>query len=192
MKLDYDTKTISIPRSKTKLILLFCIALVFGAAGFWFVKDPLQFANDSFNHRPTFVVLLIGIISIVFSIAGILAFGFQFFSHFPGLIVDDDGITIIGLSSRNVDWGDMSKFDIKEISRTRLISIYLSDTEAYINRDPRKWQRMLMQFSYKKYGAPLSLTTNNLDCDFDDLYDLLTTRLKEYNEAEKVTHFKGV
>ena len=127
-------KRIEIPLSKSKLVKLLLIALCFGAGGFWFVMDPSAFTDNGLYHRPRLEIIIVGIITIgFFGIGGVSVFIAQLFNKRPGLIIDDSGITINpGLfSSNKIKWGDISKFEIVQIYRTRLINVFLNDTSDY-------------------------------------------------------------
>ena len=186
MNLNPNDSCINIPFSKTKLVVQLILSIVFCAAGVYFVANPVAIANSGSHHRFVLEIVIIGVICLVFSISGIIAFGYPVFSSKDGLQIDQNGITIQSVFSKTyVTWGEISRFEVKGTSRTRLINIYLTDPYGYSQRQKGALQRRLLLFSYKKHGAALSIAPINLKCSFDELYALLNDRLNAYYGLRK-------
>jgi hypothetical protein len=186
VNLNPDDKCINIPFSKTKLAVQLILAIIFGAGGLYFVANANAIANSGSHHRFVFEIVTVGVICLVFSICGIIAFGYPLFSSKDGLQIDQNGITIQSVFSKTyVTWGEISRFEVKGASRTRLVNIYLTDPYGYSQRQKGALQRRLLLFSYKKNGPALNISAINLKCSFDELYALLNNRLDAYNGLQK-------
>jgi hypothetical protein len=192
---DYNPEDtiIKIPYNKQNTSTLLLIAIGFGLAGFWFVKEPASIANSGSYHKFVFEIVIIGVICMTASILGCIVFLRQLINKNPGLIIDDNGVTFYpGTFGNNfIAWSDIEKFYVKEIAQSLYISIYLVDPVNFIKRQRNAWKRKVMSLAYKKNEALMNYGTDNLKCNFDKLLELLNSRLTEYKRAEKITNFKG-
>lgn len=182
MKYDFDLNAdrIEIPISKFKTLFLLIIGLAFVVGGVEFIMHPETFAKSTTRNTPVFFITLIGYVcAIFFGLCTAIAI-FQLFNNNPGLIIDENGIVIPGLFSKTfVAWHDIEEFNIVRINRTKLIGIYLKDPEKCIEQQNNFFTKQAASFSYKTVGTPMSITTNNLKCNSDELYALLTERLNQ-------------
>ena len=170
---------LEIPVSKIKVALLLFIALIFVAEGVSFIVNPTTFTDVGFKRYPKFEILIVGYACVIFFGTGVLIFIFKLFDNKPGLLIDDQGITINPSSFSNsfIKWSDIEKFGILNISRTKLILIYLKNPEDFINSQTNSLKRKVASFSFKRYGTPLSITTGSLKSTTNELYKELTKRL---------------
>jgi hypothetical protein len=184
MNVDFNTDAdnIEVPNSKIKLLILLIGAIGFVALGIWFVTNPLTFMDTGYRDRPKFEIEAVGYTSIIFFGLCALVGLFKLFDNKPGLIINDEGIVINPNSPASlIRWNEIEKFDIKIINRTRLISIYLKDPDEYINRQVSEFKRKALMLTLKSFGTPLSISTNGLNCKFDDLYSFLNNKLNIKN-----------
>jgi len=191
-KINTDSKFVAIPNSKLKALLLLIGALIFVAAGLWFIINPAT-PQDSFDHRLETKAIVAGYLSVVFFGICALAAVVMLVSNKPALIVDDEGIAITSAfgAPNFVSWFDIEKFEIGEIKNVTLIYIYLINTEKYINDQKVTWRKKMMSLSYNRFGVALSISTSVLKCDFNELFDFLCSRLADFKAAEKSTHFSA-
>ena len=169
------------------------ISVGFGLVGLLFVKYPVSIANSGLHHKPVFEVEFIGILSLFFSLLGCVVFVSQLVYKHPGLIINDNGINFYPgtFGSNFISWGDISKFDRKEVGPSTYVSIDIIDPPAFIDGKKNAWKRKVLSLAYKKkHTLTLDYGTDNLKCDFDELLTLLNTRLTAYKRAEKVTNFE--
>ncbi|MCU0386107.1 MAG: hypothetical protein MUE38_08760 [Flavihumibacter sp.] len=168
---------IEIPLSKKKLVLLLAGSLVFVAAGIWFLINPPKINNALFGN-PTFILVI--------SIAAILFFGTiavfiarKLPENKPGLIIDSLGLTdnSSGISAGQILWSDLENISVIEINRQKLILLEVKNPQDYIDRQTSGLKRKLMQLNYKSYGTPLSISSNSLQIEFNELVTLLNNRL---------------
>lgn len=171
------TEQIEIPLSKKKLVLLLAGSLVFVAAGIWFLINPPKINNALFGN-PTFILVI--------SIAAILFFGTiavfiarKLPDNRPGLIIDSVGLTdnSSGISAGQILWSDLENISVIEINRQKLILLEVKNPQDYIDKQTSGLKRKLMQLNYKSYGTPLSISSNSLQIEFNELVTLLNNRL---------------
>ena len=174
---------IEIPLSKTKIILLLLGALVFGVLGTLFVINPEEFISPRMRN-PEFIRIS-GITSVLFcGIAGIYGIK-KLFDKTVGLTVDENGITdntnasSVGL----INWKDITEIKTEQIMSTKFLLIFTNNAEKYLDR-VGFIQRKLLLANEKMYGTPLSITSNTLKYDFDDLERLLKNSLNEQLEKK--------
>ncbi len=167
---------IEIPLSKTKIILLLIGALVFVAAGSWGILEPERFASYRY---PKNIVLIIGIASISFFGTCFVFIAKKVFSRKPGLIINENGIidnsnaTSVGL----IDWEDITGMKTLKISSSKIIVIKTSKPEKYIRRSKNIISRNAMKANHRMYGSPLSIISNSLKINFNELENLITEQL---------------
>jgi hypothetical protein len=170
---------IEISLSKVKLTFLLLGSLLFVIGGVLFILFPAEFQGTGYRNRPQWEILTVGYVcAIFFGACGIIAI-LQLFNSKPGLIIDNSGITIPGLfSSAFIAWNMIDKFDIINISRTKLVAIYLKNPNEYIEKLSNPTVRKLALFNLNNYGAPLSISANSLKCNTNELLTFLRRKLK--------------
>ena len=171
---------VEIPSSKVKLFLLLIGSILFVIGGYFFVHSPAEFQGNSYRHRPEWEILAIGYACIIFFGSCVIGMFIQLFNSKPSLIIDDSGITIPGLLfTAFVSWDMIKGFDIINISRTKLVGIYLKKPNDYINTISNSTARKLAQFSLNSSGTPLSISAGSLKCNTNELITFLQEKLKE-------------
>ncbi len=166
---------IEIPYSKTKLIIGTVFSLLFVTGGF--------FMLFSINGENILYQLFIKI----FGILGVLFFGTTFgygiiklFDNKPGLSIDEIGITdnsnmsSVGL----IEWSDIKEIKIQEYQSTSFLLVFLRDNQKYLEQT-NGFKRRLLKSNFKKYKTPISIISNTLDCNFDELAKELIDKLNE-------------
>ena len=166
-------QTIEIPFSKRKIILLFFGAIIFGILSYW-----LWTIADTQTHYPTIYIQFVSILGIVLFGLGVIFAPIKLFDKRPGLIITDEGIQDNrGVSSgRFYPWLNITGFKTVSIKRTKLLLIFMDNTEEIINREST-WKQKVMRFSQSTYGTPISIGSGTLKCNFDELEKLLLERL---------------
>lgn len=171
---------IEIPSSKMKLSLLLLGSILFVFGGILFILHPSEFQGKPLHNRPEWLILTVGYSSVIFfATCGVVTI-LQLFNSKPGLIIDKNGITIPGLrSTAFVSWDMILRFDIINISRTKLVGIYLKNPNGYINSLTNSTARKLALFSLNNYDTPLSISTNSLKCNTHELLVFLQEKLEK-------------
>lgn len=172
---------IEIPLSKKKIYLIIAGSFLFVVAGIWLFFNPNEFQNISIKLlRNPILIKSIGIIgSIFFGITGV--YGIRKLSDKkPGLIIDKNGITdnsnasSIGL----IEWSDISEIKTSQVMSTKFIMIDVINPEKYIEKAKNGMKAKLMRANMKMYGTPLSITSNTLNYNFEELEKLIETEFR--------------
>ena len=166
-------KQIRIPLNKTKITLQLIASIMFVILGIWFVINPDRFITIIIKNPD--IIRVIGVISgVFFGICSVLIFR-KLFDKKNGLTIDENGITdnsnatSIGL----VEWNDIRGIrEITEFSQ-KFIMIDVSNPEFYINNKNSGVGKIAMKANYKKYGSPISITSNSLKSSFERLKFLI-------------------
>lgn len=170
---------IEIPLRRNKLLLGIGGSILFITLGFYLF---MTVAYQQTRYRPELVKCL-GIAAIVF-FSGTGIYGSRkMFDNNIGLIIDNNGITdnTNASSSGLIRWADITEIRTEQVMSTKFLLIYTNDPNGILER-AKGLKRKLMAGNMKMYGTPLSITSNTLKYDFNDLEILLKDRLKEYLE----------
>lgn len=100
------------------------------------------------------------------------------FDKTSGLIIDENGIfdNTHAISVGLIKWADITGIRTEQIASTKFILIYTTNPEFYLNK-ATGFTRKLMEANNNMYGTPLSLTSTLLNCNFDDLEQLIINNL---------------
>ncbi|MBY0480544.1 MAG: hypothetical protein K2Q21_04240 [Chitinophagaceae bacterium] len=173
-----SNEPIQIALSKRKITWLFSGSLVFIALGLWFVVSPPKIENGLFGN-PLFIFAT-GVASIVlFSIFGFVT-AKKLLDKRPGLIIDKNGILdqSSGVSAGLIPWSDIQEIKTTQVYNQTFIMIFVQNPNDYIAREPGIFKRKMMEINFNTYGSPISITANTLQCDFNELLNLLQTHLQ--------------
>jgi hypothetical protein len=169
---------IEIPLSKTKILLLFIGALLFVILGTFFIITPDTFISPIFKNLQA--IRITGIVAVLF-FGAVGAYGFRkLFDKTIGLTIDENGITdnsnasSVGL----IDWNDIVEIRSEQVASTKFLMIFTNNPDKYMER-VNGFKRKLMQGNMKMYGTPLSITSNTLKYNFDDLQKLIIEKFKD-------------
>lgn len=172
---------IEIPLSKTKILLLLIGAIAFVILGTLFLIIPDTFISPIFRNPQA--IRIAGIVAVLF-FGAVGLYGFRkLFDKTIGLTIDENGITdntnatSVGL----IDWNDIVEIRTEQVMSTKFLMIFTSNPDKYMER-VNGFKRKLMQGNMKMYGTPLSITSNTLRYDFDDLQRLIKDKLIEQKE----------
>jgi len=167
---------IEIPISKKKILLLLIGAIIFVISGLFFIITPETFITFLVKNPQT--IRFVGIAAVLFFGAASV-YGFRkLFDKASGLIIDEKGITdntnasSVGL----IDWIDITELKIEQVMSTRFLLIFINNPDKYLDR-VNGFKRSLMKGNMKMYGTPLSITSNTLRYDLDDMFRLINNRL---------------
>jgi len=184
-KINPDDECIEIPNSKLKVLLLLLGSLGFIALGIWVISHP-EMLQSSYRPRPKLEIVLIGYLTTIFSGIGVIGCAYTLISNKPGFVIDDDGIRLANAFGRDrqISWFEIKSFDINSFNNVAFISIQLNDAEKYISEEKNAVYRSMMKLNIRQSGAPLNISTTAFKCDFNQLYDLLCSRLADFKAAE--------
>ena len=123
----------------------------------------------------------IGILSIVF-FGAIGIFGVKkMFDKKIGLKIDSHGITdnsnasSVGL----IEWNDITGIRVEQVMSTKFIMVDVEDPEKYIQQAKNNIMAKILRLNLSRYGSPISITSNTLRYDFDELISELENRFND-------------
>jgi len=168
---------IEIPLSKKKMLLAFFGAIVFVGFGVLFLINPSIFAN----RNPT-VVSIVGLSSVLFFGLGIVTIFRKLLDKKAGIIINKQGImdNSSGASAGLILWSDIERIKTSKVKGQKFLMLVVKNPRDYIDRVVNPLKRKAMEMNYRIYGSPISISANTLQTNFDNLYKLLTEKMKEY------------
>jgi hypothetical protein len=170
---------IEIPLSKTKITLLLFGAAVFVILGILFMLKPETFISPIF--RDPVKIQIVGIASLLFFGLCSVFIVKKLFDKNVGLTIDKEGITdnsnatSVGL----IDWEDIKGIETKHIASKRILMLITDKPDKYINRAKNGISKRAMKANLTLYGSPLSIISNSLKINFDDLEKLIHSEFEK-------------
>ena len=166
--------------SKKKLAKHLVVSLLFMAGGIWMLITQPQTDNPVFNNP----LLKNGaaILGILFGPVGAYIFIKKLRDKKPGLIIDDTGITdnSSAVAAGLILWKDIIEIRQTKLFRQKLLMLVLKNPEDYINRQTNAMKRKGMKSNLETFGSPVGISTNALDCKYDELKNILERKLVEH------------
>lgn len=164
-----STQPILISVSKGKLVKLLIFSIIFIALGGWIIIAEPEVSNAVLNNGVVKYGAAAG--SILMGVAGMIFFTLKMFDKKPGLIIDSKGITdnASGVSAGFIPWEDIRHIYTTQVMSEKFVMIGVSNPEKYIDRQTKFLKRKAMNYNYKAYGSPISLTVSTLKINHDSL-----------------------
>lgn len=176
--------TIEIKSSKTKLVLLVSGSLIFIILGVFLAINPHKFA--SFIFRSVTLIRMVGIVAILFFglcliilIKSLLAKKFNLIINDKG-IIDNSSYVSVGV----IFWSDINSIKRVDIMSTKFLLINVKDPNKYLNKESGI-KRKILERTFKTYGTPISISSNTLSYNFDELEKVIYESYNEYKIASK-------
>jgi len=171
---------IQIPLSKQKMLLTLLGSIVFVGLGIWFLINPPRISNPILGN-PTLIFIL-GLASILFF--GLVAVTIlrKFSDKKPGLIISRHGITdnSSGVSAGLILWTDIQEIKISQVMSQKFLMFIVSNPQDYLDKVTNPLKRNAMKMNYKTYGSPISISSNSLRINFNELQKILVEKMNEY------------
>ncbi|MBX2921622.1 MAG: hypothetical protein KF746_05445 [Chitinophagaceae bacterium] len=171
---------IEIPLSKQKMILTLLGSIAFVGLGIWFLIDPPKVSNPILGNPA--VIFIAGLASLLFfGLVAVTAFR-KLSDKKAGLIINRQGIidnsggTFGGL----VLWADIEEIKVSQVMSQKFLTFIVRNPQDYLDKVTNPLKRKGMEMNYRTYDSPISISANSLQTNFDNLYNLLTEKLKEY------------
>jgi hypothetical protein len=171
-----NTGKIEIKLNKQKLAFMLIGSALFVAGGCWFLFRPP--VGNSFR---SWEIRIVAPLCIAFFGICFLVILKKIFNTKPGLIIDEAGITdnSSGLSVGFIPWHDIKAIKAVTLHKQKFLQLIVDNPEEYINRQTNSLKRNGMKMSNKLYGSPVSISANSLQCNFDELKNILEGRLAQ-------------
>lgn len=172
---------IEIPLSKTKLLFGIGGSILFVVLGLYFLTTMAD-QQTRFNAS---MVKGVGIASILFFGATGIYGTKKMFDKTIGLTIDENGIfdntnaSSVGL----IKWADITEIKTEQVASTKFLLIYTANPDFYLDK-VKGFKRKLMEGNNRMYGTPLSITSNTLKYNFNDLEQIINDRLDEQRERK--------
>lgn len=165
---------IEIKLSKRKGILTFLGSVAFVVISIWLIN----FADKQERYDPIFVTVTGYVGLIFFGLAGLYIF-YKLFDTRPGLIIDKTGIydNSSAAAGHLIKWERITGLRVVQVMSTKFILIDIEDPEQFMD-EVNGIKKKLMWSTYKMYGTPTSISSSTLSCDFDELFEIINTRLR--------------
>jgi hypothetical protein len=172
---------IEIPLSKTKLLLGLGGSALFVVLGLYFLTTMAD-QQTSFNPA---ILKGVGIASILF-FGGTGIYGIKkMFDKTIGLTIDENGIfdntnaSSVGL----IKWTDITAIKTEQVASTIFLLIYTANPNFYLDKE-KGVKRRLLEGNNRMYGTPLSITSNTLKYNFNELEKIINDRFYEQRERK--------
>lgn len=168
---------IEIPLSKTKITLMILGSALFVIAGvlIFFLGPEKQ------TYFKAFWMKITGVASVLFfGTTGIVGLR-KLFDKKAGLILDEQGIVdnSSGVSVGLIYWNDVTDIKVEQVMSTRFLLIFLANPEKYFE-NANVFKRKMMKANIKMYGTPISISSNALAYNFDELSKTINAQFKKY------------
>jgi hypothetical protein len=174
-------RKIEIPTSRTKLILMFIVSILFAVGGIILAKNPEEFI--SYRYRNPEIIRIVGIFAVCFfCLVGIYIVP-KLFDKKPGLILDENGIidNSSAVSVGLILWKDIISIRTEKVQSTKFLIIEVDNPEKYVSGSS-KFKNFLLKANMKMYGTPLSISSNGLKYNFNNLEELIKMEFEKHKE----------
>jgi len=172
---------IEISLSKTKMLLNILGALIFVFLGVWLLIYPPEISHWIFGNPIVIFSTSISLI-IFFGLISVLLLR-KFLFKKPGLIINSQGI--IDKSSGNcaglIPWRNIEAIKVSQVMNKKFLLIFVNNPQDYINNISSPIKRRFVRLNYKSMGTPISISSNELQIDFEGLHKILLDKMKEFN-----------
>ncbi len=182
MKKNIDEIKIGIGRFKA----ISQIFIVIGLLGLtiWFLTTKVIYMTSASNK--TFLLVCCSILILVFGLATISGIR-NLINIKTGLIINQNGIKInIGPNSGQlINWDEIKGFKIHNPIRGPIfLLIFIKNPDDLISKT-YGFKRFFIKMNNVSHGTPVSLTSNWLEYDFEELIDLINDEYKKYGAQQK-------
>lgn len=175
------SERIEIALSKKKIILLFIGSTVFIVIGLLGIIYAEDFVSPMFKNPH--VIRIAGIAGVIFFGIVIVFIARKLFDKKPGLIIDAVGITdnTNATSAGLIEWNDITGIEKKQVTSTKFLVVHTNDPEKYVARVGNFVSKQAAEMNRKTYGSPITITSNSIKMNFEDLETLIIT---EFNRRK--------
>jgi len=98
-----------------------------------------------------------------------------------GLTIDQEGIidNSRSISVGRIRWEDIEGIQTLKIGSNRMLMLLVNNPDHYIELGKSGIAKKLMKSNFKNYGSPITITTNALKINHDQLAELIMKKLEE-------------
>lgn len=175
---------IKIGLSKRKLFFAFLSSAIFILLGFLFILRPEKYISYVFTNPE--LIRVSGFASLIFFGLCLICILFKAFDKNPGLVINQNGITdnshfcSVGL----IKWSQIKEIRTQQVMSTKFLLVDVLNPEHFILKSS-SFKAWLMKANLKMYNTPISINSNSLKHNFDDLEKLLHQEWNRYKNSEQ-------
>lgn len=169
----------NIKKSKIKLLFIILFMILIFILGIIFILNPSEYI--SFVFRNEMIMLVIGIISIIFSTYCIYQFGSKLLNRNTMVLINSNGISdkVNILDYPFVSWRDVAKIEECKINNVPHLIVFVNNPQYYINQKSGL-KRWVLNFNYQRYQTPILLNSTYLVCSFNEFKRDILNSYTEY------------
>jgi hypothetical protein len=162
-------KDSKIKLSKKKIYKSIVVLIIFLLICLLFVFYPDTFTSIIFRSK--YLIFLIGISGIIFSILYLYPIINKLYKLNIGLEINENGIinNTEYLNLGLIKWSDVNNIRIKEFGKGRYLLLDLKNEEDYLNRLNSNVFKFYAKFNKVQYGTIVHITHSTLECTFEEL-----------------------
>ncbi|CAA6829184.1 MAG: Unknown protein [uncultured Aureispira sp.] len=162
-------ESIGIQLDKRTLSLIALLLLVFSIIGACFFLYPEFFISTKYGD--TGLIRMIGLVTVVLSVPGLLILCKKISSPQLGLLIHAEGIVDNGTGSSIglVEWKDIVSVRMIGEPTSKMLLIIVRVPEKYINQVNSRLARFFLRLNHRIYGSPIVIPTLTLKITADDL-----------------------
>ena len=144
-------------------------SFAFVAAGVWM----WTYGGATFSMETIFYKIISLVAVLFFGMTGVFGLT-KVFDNKPGLIINQQGLIDNSsmVSGKLVKWSDIIGLEVSQIQSTKFLLIFVQNPEHYMDQASYVG-RFWMKLNHKTYGTPLSISSNSLKCNFDQLIKMI-------------------
>lgn len=176
-------KDVKIKFSKKKMYKTIIVLIVFLLICVLFVFYPNTFTSVIFRSK--YLIFLIGISGIIFSVLYLYLLINKFCKLNIGLEINENGIINnseyldIGL----IKWSDVNNIRVKEFGKGRYLLLDLKNEEDYFSRLNSAVFKFYAKFNKVQYGTIVHIAHSTLECTFEELEKLI---IEGYDSSKSI------
>lgn len=172
---------IEVPLSKTKMGFIILGCLLFVILGVFMLLNAEEMQTRKFS--PIWLMGF-GAIAVVFFGGICIAVIKKIFDKKPGLKIDEKGIwdNSSGVSVGLVEWIDIVGVRKISVSGTRFLLIDVRNPEKYLDNIKGRLKKQAMKANNRKYGTPISISSNGLSIKFKNLEELIVSAFETHQK----------
>ena len=183
MKTESDVIRVGVSKKKGLILTIFAFGFLIVLVWAFFFK--IVTLPNAFNR--TFLMICFSLL--------IIASGFACFSGFAnltdktqGLIISNNGLKINFGPNRGdfIQWDEITGLKIYNAIRGPMfLLIFIKNPEDILTKR-RGLKRFLLKMNNISHKTPVSLTSDWLDCSFDELVTIIEDKYKRYGAQHKI------
>lgn len=174
--MDHIDIRIPLSRGKVALSILGTIAMVAASVFIWYMGVL----------RVNWVLKVIAVLG--GSLFGILLIFWikKLVDPKPGLVLNKQGIwdNSNSISVGLIPWHTIIGIGELDVFSQKMILVNISNPKEIIGQQGLV-KRRLLESNYKRYGTPIAIISNTLDCSYAKLYELMIMELGKYGQVRE-------